>query len=99
MLNDLRFALRSLRKAPGFTLVAIGTLALGIGANTAIFSLIDRVFLHGLPFARTRELVRIYQEAPERNMHGMPTTIDRFEHFRDHQTVFTALAADFFSAP
>jgi putative ABC transport system permease protein len=49
-MNEFRFALRQLRKSPGFTLIAVVTLALGIGLNTAIFSLINDLFLHGLPF-------------------------------------------------
>ena len=50
MLTDLRFALRQLLKSPGFTLLAVITLTLGIGLNTAIFSLINDLFLRGLPF-------------------------------------------------
>ena len=50
MMTDVRFAFRQLLKAPGFTLLALITLALGIGLNTAIFSLINDLFLRGLPF-------------------------------------------------
>ena len=52
-MTDLRFAIRQLLKSPGFTLLAVLTLALGIGMNTAIFSLINDLFLRGLPFEST----------------------------------------------
>src|SRR5437899_763300 len=60
LLDDLRYALRNLRKTPVFTIVSILSLALGIGANTAIFSLLDQVMLRLLPVKNPAELVRLY---------------------------------------
>ena len=93
-MNDLKFALRQLRKSPGFTLIAVLTLALGIGANTAVFSLIHDLFLRGLPFREPENIVHVYGEAKERDLHQLPFSIPKFWHYRDGQNVFTAVAAD-----
>ena len=93
-MNDLRFALRQLRKSPGFTLLAVVTLALGIGMNTAIFSLIQDLFLRGLPFSEPERVVRIYGESKERDLKQMPSSVPKFWHYRDGQTVFSSIAAD-----
>ncbi|HEY2713722.1 MAG TPA: ABC transporter permease [Chthoniobacterales bacterium] len=93
-MNDFRFAFRQLLKSPGFSLLAIITLALGIGVNTAIFSLIDALFLHGLAFENPDRLVVIEAEAKERNLEHLSMSVPRFWHFRDSQTIFSNIAAD-----
>ena len=62
-LQDLRFAVRQLRKAPGFTLTVLMTLALGIGANAAIFTLVNAVLLKNLPVSDPKRLVRVGDKA------------------------------------
>ena len=94
MLTDLRFAFRQLLKSPGFSLLAVITLALGIGVNTAIFSLVHDLFLRGLTFEDPNRLVIIQAEAKERNLEQLPMSVPRFWHFRDGQTVFSNIAAD-----
>jgi hypothetical protein len=69
LLSDLRYAARGLRRSPLFSIVAILSLALGIGANTAIFTLIDQVLLRKLPVTRPDELVMLYQQGS----HGAAT--------------------------
>jgi len=65
MLSDLRFAFRQLTKSPGFTFIAITTLALGIGLNTSMFSLMNLLLLQPLPYADKDRLVRIYRTSPQ----------------------------------
>jgi putative ABC transport system permease protein len=79
-LQDVRYAARSLRKSPGFTLVAAVTLALGVGANTAIFSVVNAVMLRPLPFSNPDALVRLWESDPE---HGRPTFALSHPNFLD----------------
>ncbi len=93
---DLRFAWRQLLKSPGFTLLAVLTLASGIGLNTAIFSLINDLFLRGLPFREPAKLVHIM--AGDKARIGADINLalgaPRFLHLRDGQTTFSALGAE-----
>ncbi|HEY2799090.1 MAG TPA: ABC transporter permease [Chthoniobacterales bacterium] len=94
MLTDLRFALRQLLKSPGFSLLAIITLALGIGLNTAIFSLINDLFLRGLPFKEPARVVHLFTKPPGGDTFDYPLSAPRFMHYRDGQQIFDGFAAE-----
>src|SRR5262245_49307163 len=89
LLQDLRYAVRLLAKRPGFTLIAIITLALGIGANTAIFSLVNTVLLRPFPVARPSELysVSVFGKGDSMMAFSYPDYID----FRDRNEVLSGL--------
>src|SRR6202007_1310723 len=99
-LQDFRFGLRQLRKSPGFTLTAVLTLALGIGATTAIFTLVHAVLLKSLPVTTPEELYRIGDKV-HCCMWGGYTQWEEFslfnyelyKQFRDHTPAFADLAA------
>jgi putative ABC transport system permease protein len=91
MLADLRFAVRQLAKSPGFTTVAILTLALGIGANTAIFSVINGVLLRPLPYDQPEQLMRLYQRS--KNFPKATYAAGQFFSVRADQQSFEAIAA------
>jgi predicted permease len=100
-LQDLKYALRTLRKSPGFTAVAVLTLGLGIGANTAIFSLTDQVLLRLLPVENPKELVILRSPGPSpgRNWNdgpgGTSFSYPAYKDLRDRNQVFSGLLARF----
>ena len=98
MISDFKYALRSLTKTPGFTIIAVITLALAIGANTAIFSLINELFLRGLPFKEASRVVHLYGGDKSRDLADFGVSAPRFMHYREGQTLFDGLAAENFFA-
>lgn len=99
LVQDVRHALRLLRKSPGFSLIVVATLALGIGANTAIFSLLDQLLLRLLPVKDPERLVLLSGPGPNMGMFEssssvvMPFSHPMFVDFRDRNSVFSDVAA------
>ena len=91
--GDVRYALRALRKSPVFTTVAVLSLALGIGANTAVYSLVDSVLLNLLPVKNPRELVQLkevgHHYGSNTGMNALSYPI--YEDFRDQNQVFSGM--------
>src|SRR5579871_1510178 len=100
LIQDVQYSLRQLRKAPGFTLTAILTLALGIGANAAIFTLVNAVLLKNLPVTDPKTLVRVGDQddccvnggTPENNNYSL-FAYELYTHLRDTTPEFEQLAA------
>src|SRR4029453_15207654 len=92
-MNDLKFALRQLGKSPAFTAIAVLTLALGIGANSAIFSVINAVLLHPLPFPKPNQLVAVWSKVANDNLEKQTESIPNYVDLRDQSQTLAALAA------
>jgi putative ABC transport system permease protein len=90
-IQDVRFGLRVLFKHPGFTAVAVLTLALGIGANSAIFSVVNAVLLRPLPYKQPAQLVRLYESLPGGGEGSV--SVPNLNDWREQNDVFTAIAA------
>ena len=88
--QDIKYSLRTLIKKPGFTIIAIVTLALGIGASTAIFSVVDAVLLRALPYPKPQQIVRVWEQAP--NGHRMDLAGPNFDDFRAQNNTFASLS-------
>src|SRR5215213_7654362 len=93
LLQDIRYGVRVLLKSPGFTLVAALTLALGIGANTAIFSVVNAVLLRPLPFEHAERVVQALRNDTRRGRVTQSFSFPNFTDYRAQAGTFEALAA------
>src|SRR5574341_1333589 len=93
MLADLRFAVRSLRKTPAFTAAVVLTLALGLGANTAIFSVVDGVLLRPAPFEDVGRLMMVWETDRKSGTTREPASVPDYLDFQQRATRFAELAA------
>src|ERR1044072_6586611 len=93
VIRDIRFALRSLAKKPAFTVIAVLTLALGIGANTAIFSVVHAVLLRPLPIKEPDRVMTFWLSAPSKGLQHMDLTGAIFSYYRDRTHTFETLSA------
>ena len=93
MLTDLRYAFRMFGKVPGFTIIAILTLALGIGANSAIFSVIDTVLLRPLPFPKPNQLVAVWSQETTDKLAKYSESVPDYVDLRDQSQTLSGLAA------
>jgi putative ABC transport system permease protein len=91
--QDIRYALRMLRKTPGFTAVAVITLALGIGANAVIFSVVNAVMLRPLPVAQPDRLIMVFHSYPKINLPTASVMPYTFGYYKEHLQSFSSLAA------
>jgi len=97
-MNDIRFAFRKLRQSPAFTFIAVLTLALGIGLNTTIFSLVNDLFLRRLPFKEPSRVVHLLGGDKSRELIDIGVSTPRYVHYREGQTLFDAIAGENFFA-
>jgi predicted permease len=97
-MSEFRYAIRQLLKSPGFTLVAVLGLALGIGANVALFSVVNSVFLRPLPYSEPDRLVRLSSTSEAQNLTRVGFSYPRFLEVQQRQQVFSDLALAAFNA-
>ena len=92
LLKDIRYGIRSLVKRPGFTAIAVITLAIGIGANTAIFSVVNAVLLRPLPFYDSDQLVTLWERSPKQGYEQNPPAAGNFVDWSEQNRVFAQMA-------
>src|SRR5260370_20979648 len=95
LLNDIRYAFRIMRKSTGFTLIIILTLALGIGANTSIFSIVNAVLLRSLPYYDPGRLVKITFNNPGIGLHDVPFSVPELEDLKSRADIFNEVSVVF----
>lgn len=92
LIQDIRYGIRGLAKQPGFTLLAVATLTLGIGANTAIFSIVNAVLFRALPFKEPDRLVSVWERRPNSGDANLPISAHEFMAWRERSHSFEGLA-------
>src|SRR4051812_19694060 len=92
LLQDLRYGSRMLAKRPGYTLVAVITLALGIGANTAIFSMVNALLINPLPFPKVDRLVAMWEKVPSQGVERNETAIANYLDWQAQNQSFEEVA-------
>src|SRR5436190_11425956 len=95
-MSDFRAALRALQKSPAFTLVAVVTIAVGIGANTTLFSVYDRLVLNPVTIPHPSSLIALWVNNPQLNFNAPAFSWSRYEHVRDHARSFDSIGISAF---
>lgn len=94
MINDLRYPLRNLAKKPLFAVVAIVTLALGIGANAAIFTAVNAVLLQPLPYPEPQQLMMVWTYNPQQGFEKDVSTFPNFDDWRRESRTFARMSSE-----
>src|SRR5882724_4242232 len=97
-MSDFRAAVRALQKSPAFTIVAVITIAVGVGANTTLFSVYDRLVLNPVTIPNPSSLVAVWANNPALNFNAPALAWPRYEDIRDHSRSFASLGISAFDS-